>query len=191
MGFQSGQVGNPNGRPVGSRNKRTQVVLDLIQGRGDKDPLDALSEIVSTNQDPSIVAQACSILAPYCHSKRGALPAVQFIPEPIEVPVFQTIDEAEHFLNNLSVRLGRGELNSQSALELGSLIKQWIDSRRAAIELDLKIAAQGGGAEQQITITGGLPSLPGCNIVGMGGEEPPRVNGHDAINGHGPDRSSS
>ena len=40
-----GHTNNPNGRPVGSRNRRTQEVLDLIQGRGDTDPLDALSNI--------------------------------------------------------------------------------------------------------------------------------------------------
>ena len=35
---------------------------------------------------------------------------------------------------------------------------------------------------QQIHITGGLPALPGTNIIGMGGEEhTPQVNGH---NGH-------
>ena len=42
------------------------------------------------------------------------------------------------------MRLGRGELDSQSALELCNLVKTWIDSRRAALELDLKIAAQHG-----------------------------------------------
>ena len=41
--WTSGHSGNPEGRPKGSRNKRTQEILDLIQGRGDKDPLDALS----------------------------------------------------------------------------------------------------------------------------------------------------
>jgi len=58
---QPGESGNPNGRKPGSRNKRTQEVLDLIQARGDKDPLDALSEIITTNKDPSIVATASSI----------------------------------------------------------------------------------------------------------------------------------
>jgi hypothetical protein len=73
-----GQSGNPEGRPKGSRNKRTQEILDLIQGRGDKDPLDALSDIITTNKDPSIVAQASNILAPYLHSKRSTTPAPRF-----------------------------------------------------------------------------------------------------------------
>jgi hypothetical protein len=69
MTFQPGVAANPNGRPKGSRNRRTQEILDLIQGRGDKDPLDALSEIITTNKDAAIVAQAANILAPYVHSK--------------------------------------------------------------------------------------------------------------------------
>jgi hypothetical protein len=59
-----GVSGHPNGRPKGSRNKRTQEILDLIQERGDKDPLDALSEIVSTNKDAALVAQASKPLPP-------------------------------------------------------------------------------------------------------------------------------
>lgn len=41
------------------------------------------------------------------------------IPEQIEVPNFTSIDQGEEFLNDISVRLGRGEIDSQSALELG------------------------------------------------------------------------
>lgn len=47
--FKAGEVANPNGRPPGSRNKRTQELLDLLQSRGDKDPLDFLSEVISGN----------------------------------------------------------------------------------------------------------------------------------------------
>ena len=116
--FQPGQSGNPNGRPVGSRNKRTQEILDLIQERGDKDPLDALSEIVSTNKDAALVAQASNMLAPYLHSKRSTVPAPRFVPEPITVPNFASIEEAENYLASLPIMLGKGELDSQTALEL-------------------------------------------------------------------------
>jgi hypothetical protein len=178
------------GRPKGSLNKRTQEVLDLIQGRGDTDPLDALSKLITTSQDPNIVATASNMLAPYVHSKRGTLPAPRFIPEQIEVPTFTSIDKAEDYLNDLSVRLGHGELDSQSALELGSLVKQWIDSRRAGLELDLKIAAQNHGPNTTIRIEGGLPSLPGTNVImdDTAVAVAVTVNGHNgsAINGQGP-----
>jgi hypothetical protein len=53
MPFQSGEEwqksgGNANGRKPGSRNKSTQEILDLIQSRGDKDPLDFLSEVITS-----------------------------------------------------------------------------------------------------------------------------------------------
>jgi hypothetical protein len=73
------------------------------------------------------------------------------------------------------VLLGRGELDSQSALEIGSLIKQWIDSKRAAMELNLKIAAQGGDKNVHIRIEGGMNALPGTDII------MPQLN---SMNGH-------
>jgi hypothetical protein len=124
----AGQSGNPNGRPVGSRNKRTQEILDLIQGRGDKDPLDALSEIITSNKDPAIVAQASNILAPYLHSKRSTTPAPRFVPEPVTVPAFASIAQAEDYLASIPVALGKGELDSQTALELSTLTKNWLSA---------------------------------------------------------------
>jgi hypothetical protein len=68
-------------------------------------------------------------------------------------------------LNDLQVRLGRGEIDSQSALELGSLTKHWIDSKRAGEDHQLKITVQGGGKEQVIHITGGMDPLPGTAVI--------------------------
>jgi hypothetical protein len=72
MTFAPGQSGNLNGRPSGARNKRTQEFLDLIKAAGHKDPLVALSELVSNSKDEAVVAQASSMLAPYLHSKLAA-----------------------------------------------------------------------------------------------------------------------
>jgi hypothetical protein len=184
MTFQPGNVSNPNGRPKGSRNRRTQEILDLLQGRGDKDPLDYLSEVITTenNYPAELKVQASNILAPYLHSKRGTAPAPRFIDTPVVVPQFQTVQEAEAYLASLPGLLGRGELDSQSALELSTLTKNWLDSIYSRQELDLKLAAQGGGGEQTIRIEGGMPSLPGTEII-MPGSEPVRVNGMTA---HGP-----
>ena len=181
MTFQPGQVSNPKGRIPGSRNRRTQQILDLIQGRGDKDPLDALSEIITTSKDPNIIATASNILAPYLHSKKSTTAAPRFVPELIEVPSFQSIDEAENFLNSIATRLGLGEVNSQSALEINTLVKTWINSRRADQELQLKIEAQGGGGDQTIHISGGLPELPGTSVI-FDETAVGRMNGH--TNGH-------
>ena len=166
MTFQPGVASNPAGHPKGARNKRTEEIWSRLEARGDLDPADVLSEIVSDKTlAKELRATAANYLLPYKYGI-GVIPVVRSIPEQIEVPNFTSIDQGEEFLNDISVRLGRGEIDSQSALELGSLTKQWINSRRAGEELQRKITAQGGGFEQHITISGGLPSLPGFNIIG-------------------------
>jgi hypothetical protein len=172
--WTKGETGNPNGRPKGSRNKRTQEILDLIQERGDKDPLDALSDIITTNKDPAIVTQASNILAPYLHSKRSTTPAPRFFPEPITVPTFPTIEEAEDYLAKLPVLLGNCSLDSQSALELSTLVRNWIEAKLAHTGIDLKVAAQGSRGDQIIRIEGGLPRLPGTQTI-----MPDLNNGHE------------
>jgi len=36
--FVNGQIGNPNGRPIGSRNKRTKEIIQQIIESNNKDP---------------------------------------------------------------------------------------------------------------------------------------------------------
>ena len=61
--FKNGQIGNPNGRPVGSRNRRTKEIIDQIIKSNNKDPLITLSEISFTDPDSSIRAAAANMLA--------------------------------------------------------------------------------------------------------------------------------
>jgi hypothetical protein len=176
--FKAGENwnGNASGRPKGARNRRTQEVLDLIQARGDKDPLDALSDLITNNKDPAIVASASNILAPYLHSKRSTTPAPRFFPEPVVVPIFHTIEQAEEYLAQIPVMLGNCSIDSQSALELSTLVRNWIEAKLAHINTDLKVEAQGTG-DATIRIEGGLPVLPGTNI-NMTNELTLSSNGH-------------
>jgi hypothetical protein len=169
------------GRPAGSRNRRTQEILDLIQGRGDKDPIDFLSEIISSpnTYSPELKVTAANMLAPYVHSKRGTLPAPRFLPDLVVVPTFTSITHAEDYLASIPVLLGRGEIDSQTALELSQLTKNWLDAIYSHQEYDLKLQAQGGGSDTTIRIVGGMPQLPGTNVI-MAKE--PSLNGH--TNGH-------
>jgi hypothetical protein len=173
MTFKPGEVSNPNGRPVGSRNKRTEKIFEVLEARGDKDPVDALSEIVTTTTDPYLKAQAANMLAPYKHSKRSTAPTPRYIEEPVVVPQFTSIEQAEEYLASLPVLLGKGELDSQTALELSQLIRNWISAKFDHEELQLKIAQHGGYGETRITVTGGLPTLPGCENMIL-----PQINGN-------------
>jgi hypothetical protein len=62
-------------------------------------------------------------------------------------------------------------LDSQTALELSTLTRNWISARLDRTELDLKLAASGTAPVQRIEISGGLPELPGTRI------SMPHVNG--------------
>jgi hypothetical protein len=105
-------------------------------------------------------------IAPYCHPKLGLLTISGHIEAPIDVPDFQTIEDAESFLLNLSRRAGVGELPMDSVNDIVRLIQAWIHSRRQGEELELKkLAANSSTGNHTIRIEGGLPELPGTNII--------------------------
>jgi hypothetical protein len=177
--FVNGQIGNPNGRPIGSRNRRTKEIIQQIIESNNKDPLITLSEISSNDSDSAIRATAANMLAPYMHSKMQSTPAPRFVEEVVVVPDFPTIESAEDYLKTIPVLLGQGAIDSQTALELSTLVRNWILSIHARSELELKRINIDGPGEQVIKIQGGLPVMPGLEGVLM-----PQLNGH-ATNGHG------
>src|SRR6516225_4085706 len=79
-GFQPGQVTNPNGRPVGSRNNRTKEIVEKIIALGHQDPLITLAELQAKSHDEAIRATAANMLAPYLHSKNATKPVA---PDPV------------------------------------------------------------------------------------------------------------
>jgi hypothetical protein len=99
------------------------------------------------------------------HSKRSTTPAPRLFPEPITVPTFTTIEQAEDYLAQLPVLLGNCSLDSQSALELSTLVRNWIEAKHARTGVELKVLASGGLGDQAIRIEGGLPRLPGTRTI--------------------------
>ena len=120
------------------------------------------------------------MLMPYKHSKIASVPAPRYVEEVVVVPDFPTIESAEDYLKQIPVLLGRGEIDSQTALELSTLVRNWILSIHARSELELKKISIDGPGEQVLRIEGGLPVMPGCEGVIM-----PQLDGRAATNGHG------
>src|SRR5262245_29468935 len=179
MTFQPGHTFSP-GRRHGSRNKRTAEIFNRLENRGDLDPADLLSSIVTNNQEPKeLRIQAAGLLMPYKYSKCGTAPVQVYIDVPLDTPEFTHLSDAEQFLAKVAALVARGELDIQTGVELSSLAKAWIDSQYAREELAIKQYNAGSTEhEQTIRIEGGLPALPGTNIT------MPMLDGH-ATNGHG------
>src|SRR6516165_1380840 len=162
----NGQIGNPNGRPLDSRNRRTKEIIEQIIKSNNKDPLITRSEISSSDPDSAIRAAAANMLAPYMHSKMQSTPAPRFVEESFDIPTFTHLSDAEQFLARIAALVSSGSLDIQTALELSTLAKNWIDAQYAREELAIKQYNAGSTEhEQTIKIEGGLPALPGTNIT--------------------------
>ena len=177
--FVNGQIGNPNGRPMGSRNRRTKEIIQQIIESNNKDPLLTLSEISSNDPDSAIRATAANMLAPYMHSKMQSTPAPRFVEEACDIPEFTHPSDAEGFLAKIAALVARGELDIQTGLELSTLAKTWIDAQYSREELAIKQYNAGSTEQEQtIRIEGGLPALPGTNVTMPVLDHGPATKGH-------------
>jgi hypothetical protein len=178
MTFQPGHTFSP-GRRLGSRNKRTAEIFNRLEDRGDLDPADLLSSIVTNNEEPKeLRIQAAGLLMPYKYSKCGTAPVQVYIDVPFETPEFVHLSDAEQFLARVAALVARGALDLQAGQNLSNLATAWINAQYQREELAIKqINAGTTEHEQTIRIEGGLPALPGTNIT------MPVLDGH-ATNGN-------
>ena len=178
MPWAPGQSGNPAGYH-GSRRWRHRDVFEEIKRLGHRDALVTLSTIQHESQDDSLRVAAAAALAPYAHPKLQSLPTPRFVENPIEVPEFTHLSDAESFLAKIAALVARGELDIQTGLELSTLAKNWIEAQYAREELAIKqINAGATDQEQTIRIEGGLPQLPGTNTIMPVLDHGPATNGH-------------
>jgi hypothetical protein len=179
MTFQPGHTLSP-GRRHGSRNKRTAEIFNRLENRGDLDPADLLSSIVTNNEEPKeLRIQAAGLLMPYKYSKCGTAPVQVYIDAPLDTPEFTHLSDAEQFLAKVAALVAHGQLDFQAGQNLSALAKSWIDAQYAREELAIKqINAGSAEHEQTIRIEGGLPPLPGCNVT------MPVLDGRSVTNGH-------
>jgi len=166
MTFQPGHTFSPGRRP-GSRNKRTAEIFNRLESRGDLDPADLLSSIVTNNQEPKeLRIQAAGLLMPYKYSKCGTAPGQVYMDVPLDTPEFTHLSDAEQFLAKVAALVAHGQLDFQAGQNLSALAKNWVDTQYAREELAIKQYNAGSTEhEQTIRIEGGLPALPSTNVT--------------------------
>jgi hypothetical protein len=172
MTFQPGHTFSPGRRP-GSRNKRTAEIFNRLENRGDLDPADLLSSIVTNPQEAQeLRIQAAGLLMPYKYGKHGSLPPPRYIDEPIQLPEPQTIEQANKNIAYISNLKAQGLIDLDFANSLIADNTTIANNLIAEEELKFKISPP-ETRDTTITIQGGLPQLPGAENLIM-----PLVNGH-------------
>src|SRR5215471_10587978 len=160
------------GRPKGSRNKRTAEIFNRLENRGDLDPADLLSSIVTNNQEPNeLRIQAAGLLMPYKYGKHGSIPPPRYIDEPVQIPEPTTIEQANKNIAYISNLKAQGLIDLDFANSLIADNTTIANNLIAEEELKFKLYPP-ETHDQTITIEGGLPALPGTNIT------MPVLNGH-------------
>jgi len=162
--FQPGNKESP-GRPVGSRNKRTAEIFHRLETRGDIDPADLLSSIVTNPQEQQeLRIQAAGLLMPYKYGKHGSIPPLRHIDEPIQLPEPQTIEQANKNIAYISNLKAQGVIDLDFANSLIADNTTIANNLIAEEELRYKISPP-ETRDTTIQITGGLPALPGTSIT--------------------------
>ena len=175
MPFAPGETGNAEGRQVGSRNKRTQIIINQIIKAGHKDPLLTLAELQANSQDEFIRASAANMLAPFLHSKLQSTPSPRFIETELVLPPLDSLENAVQSIALIEAAVAENRLDVQSAQDLIGMINAFIAGKNIMeiAELQERLAAiesavAASPASSQ-TVIGGLPPLPGTSILGING----------------------
>jgi hypothetical protein len=119
---------------------------------------------------------------PYKYSKCGTAPVLVYVDVPFEVPEFTHLSDAENFLAKIAALVATGQLDIHAGQNLSALAKAWLDAQYAKEELAIKQFNAGPTEhEQVIRVEGGLPPLPGCNVMMPVLDGKPATNGHAAL----------
>jgi hypothetical protein len=194
MVWKPGQTGNPNGRPrkypVDGKYPQPPPGVDprdfyglaayrdeyrnIAEQHGLEDPVLYQHKLLSDDKLPvGLRATIAAAIAPYYRPKLGLQTLPRMVEIQVEVPNFQTVEEAQAFLIKITSLVGSGELSLSTGIDLGTLVRAWISAKHAAMEIEIKrLNATQDIGPQRYTITGGLPALPGTDIIA------PQLNGH-------------
>jgi hypothetical protein len=169
MGFNSTSFKpGEGGRVLGARNKASYELRERLKSRGDKDPAEFLSEIVSNEQDSKELRVAASnVLMPYLYNKHAPIappPTLILLEEQVAIPHPRptTLAEARENIAYLTALKAQGQIDRTWA---ESLIFDQRALHDSLVDEAKLIAADSANGDQVIRIEGGLPKLPGTGII--------------------------
>jgi hypothetical protein len=180
--WTKGVSGNSSGRPLGAGGKNTpkhvanaletfaawmsdQFTFELDPNSRHPVSVQLLLAFAQSDKIP----HALRIVAATAASKHEA----QFLYTEVEIPDFETVGQAESFQRRISQLEGQRKIDSKTAATVIGRVQTWINNQRAGMELELqRLRADPGSGDQHLIITGGLPQLPGTDVI------MPILNGH-------------
>jgi hypothetical protein len=153
-------------------------VWELLRSRGDRDPLDVLSEFASSQLvEPNLRIQAAVALAGYYHGKR---PALRFVEGITGLKAPTTLEEARQYLARLAFLVADGRIDLDGAAAIREQLQAFIDSvvgsdvdqrLRVVEEMVRQQADRGYGAT--VIVQSDMPRLPGTeSTLIMRGDRP-------------------
>ena len=128
--FESGQSGNPNGRPKGARNRVTQAVEALIDGQGEA--LGAKAVEKALEGDSTMLRALLSTLVPPRRER-----TVEF-----ELPKIESAADARKASSAVIAACAAGELSPHEATEIMGLISTHVRTIEVA-EIEARVTAVG------------------------------------------------
>jgi hypothetical protein len=98
---------------LGAGTEERPKLIEAIIAAGHQDPLLTLAELQAKSADEGIRATAANMLAPYLHSKCGAIPPLRFISDPVELPHPNptTVDHVNANLAHINAMVAAGTLD--------------------------------------------------------------------------------
>jgi hypothetical protein len=180
--WTKGRSGNIAGRPLGAGGKLTpkhvaEALLVAFTWMSDqftfeldpnsRHPVSVQLLLAFAQSDK--IPHALRIAAATAASKHEA----QFLYTEVDIPDFETVGQAESFQRHISQLEGKKQMDSKTAATVIARVQVWINNQRAGVELELqRLRADPGSGDQRIVITGGMPTLPGTDVI------MPMLNGH-------------
>jgi hypothetical protein len=176
------------GRRVGSPNKTSYELRERLKQRGGLDPAEFLQDLITSEKNSQeLRAAAANYLMPYLYNKLGPIvppPLPRYIEESVSLPYLrpETILQARENIAYLA------ELKAEGQIDLVSAESMISDQRAIHDSLVDEAKLLGDTGDGIIRIEGGMPPLPGTDII-MPSPLGPAIE-HDASTGSAPSPSA-